>query len=170
MSNNRRKYHTDRAQKGFTLVELIVVLVIVAILAGIGVPAFLGYIDNAKKKELISHAQTALSATQAALSDIYSDSDNRYTAEKREQTRIKAGAGEDTAFTVWNVKPLIDTSREGRTETSALADQIGSYTIGQAIYEENGYGVAYDGKNWEVFEGDSDDRSNVDSVNRHFVT
>ena len=35
--------------KGFTLVELIVVLVILALLAALLVPALLGYIDKAKE-------------------------------------------------------------------------------------------------------------------------
>ena len=38
----------ERNNKGFTLVELIVVLVILAILAAILVPALLGYIDKAR--------------------------------------------------------------------------------------------------------------------------
>ena len=158
MSNNRRKYHTDRAQKGFTLVELIVVLVIVAILAGIGVPAFLGYIDNAKKKEIISHGQTALSATQAALSDIFSSNDNRYDIEKRDQTRIKADAAESTEFTVWNIKALVDTKTSGGPEESvAVTEQIGSYTVGKALFKEDDNNfAAYNGSEWEWFETESD--------------
>lgn len=37
-------------KKGFTLVEIIVVLVILSILAGISIPAYLKYIDDAKEK------------------------------------------------------------------------------------------------------------------------
>ena len=40
-------------KKGFTLVEIIVVLVILAILAAIAVPSVLGYVEEAKKENVI---------------------------------------------------------------------------------------------------------------------
>ncbi len=57
--------------KGFTLVELIVVLVILAILAAILVPALLGYIDEAKEKQLVLHGKSVYTAAQAAASQAY---------------------------------------------------------------------------------------------------
>ncbi|MBR4341624.1 MAG: prepilin-type N-terminal cleavage/methylation domain-containing protein [Lachnospiraceae bacterium] len=57
--------------KGFTLVELIVVLVILAILAAILVPALLGYIDEAKNKQLELHGKSVYTAAQAVASKMY---------------------------------------------------------------------------------------------------
>ena len=57
--------------KGFTLVELIVVLVILAILAAILVPALLGYIDDARNKQLQLHGKSVYTAAQTAASKMY---------------------------------------------------------------------------------------------------
>ena len=46
------KMKSQKNKQGFTLVELIVVLVIRAILAALLVPALTGYIDRAKEKKL----------------------------------------------------------------------------------------------------------------------
>lgn len=51
---------TPRSRGGFTLVELIVVLVILGVLATFAVPALTGYIDNAKEKQAVSEAQACV--------------------------------------------------------------------------------------------------------------
>ena len=62
-------------EKGFTLVELIVVLVILAILAAILVPALLGWIDEARVKQDVLDAKNCLTATQAELTKLYAHRD-----------------------------------------------------------------------------------------------
>lgn len=57
--------------QGFTLVELIVVIVILAILAAILVPQLLGYIDRAKSSQDILAAKNCLTAMQSELSELY---------------------------------------------------------------------------------------------------
>lgn len=51
-----------RKQKGFTLVEVLAVLIIVAILAGVGTPIYLNYIKTARAAD----AQTTISAIVTA--------------------------------------------------------------------------------------------------------
>ena len=58
-------------QKGFTLVELIVVLAILAVLSAIMVPSLTGYIDKAKNTQLLSIARSVYTAAQVEVSEAY---------------------------------------------------------------------------------------------------
>lgn len=65
------KFYRKRDCEGFTLVELIVVIVILAILAAILVPGLLGWIDKAKLSKYELEARSIAQAAQAEVAEFY---------------------------------------------------------------------------------------------------
>lgn len=59
-----------KPKKGFTLVEIIVVLVVLAILAAFSIPAMLGFVEDAKGKGYIIEAREVYVAAQATATEI----------------------------------------------------------------------------------------------------
>ena len=53
-------------KKGFTIVELVIVIAVIAILAGVMIPTFGGIIENANKSNAIQQAKNDLTEYMAA--------------------------------------------------------------------------------------------------------
>ncbi len=61
----------DRNKKAFTLIELVVVLIILAIMGAMLVPALTGYIRKARREKFVESAHYALVAAQSVITEQY---------------------------------------------------------------------------------------------------
>ena len=66
---DRRKDARDRGEDGFTLIELMVVVLIIAILIAIAIPTFLGARQKAQDRAAQSNLRNALTAAKTAYVD-----------------------------------------------------------------------------------------------------
>lgn len=66
----KQLWHDRQAKRGFTLVELIVVLVILAILAAILIPSLSGYVDKAQEKTADQQFRLMRLAIKAAAAEV----------------------------------------------------------------------------------------------------
>lgn len=84
-------------KKGFTLIEIIVVLIIMGILLAIAVPAILGYVGQAKDAQYLAEARggyvaaQTITAKSAAKSE--KDADGKYPAPVINKTKINEELG-----------------------------------------------------------------------------
>lgn len=70
--NRKERFQTIKHNNhGFTLVEMIVVMVILTVLAAILIPGLLGWIDEAKGKQYVLSARSVYMSAQAIESEKY---------------------------------------------------------------------------------------------------
>lgn len=81
------------SKRGFTLVELIVVLVILAILAALLIPALTGYIDKARKSQVVAETRMLTQAVQTEMSTLYAS--DEYATQSNASTQTFTAAAKD---------------------------------------------------------------------------
>ncbi len=131
-------------KKGFTLVEMIVVIVIIGILLAILVPGMFKYIQKAKDKQILVNARTAYLDIQMAAQEAYGANGitgndvqtafqgKTYTAGANEVS-VKAGA----------VKVTVDIPGNGEVTEVVIDANTGKvtdmkYTLGEKEVEMDG--------------------------------
>jgi type IV pilus assembly protein PilA len=78
--------------KGFTLVEIIVVLVILAVLAAFTIPTMLGFVNESKGKALIAEAREVYVAAQATATEYRAGYDTTDLTDANLQTALGSRA------------------------------------------------------------------------------
>jgi prepilin-type N-terminal cleavage/methylation domain-containing protein len=78
-----------KSKKGFTLIELIVVIVIVGILAAILIPRFSGFTDRANETDALVKAKQVATAMDA----LYAEENNSWTGDAIDKTKISDLSG-----------------------------------------------------------------------------
>jgi len=131
-----------RNEKGFTMIEMMVVLIIIAVLIGAGIKFYAGYIENAR----VTKAKAQISTMQAALDSYYAQK-SEYPDSSGEL--INAGLRPATDFS--SSKELDSTDPWGKKykyEASGTS-KYSVYTGHNKVQGQEGYHVVGKGENGE---------------------
>lgn len=105
---------SKKKKKGFTLIELIAVIAIIGILAGVLVPKINGYMQEAKKTKVIDQSRKVLLAVES------------YNMKNDEPIDIDNTNTVDTALSEASIREFIDPGKNKATILSSTLDKIPS--------------------------------------------
>lgn len=163
-------------KNGFTLVELIVVLVILAVLAALLVPALTGYIDKARKSQVIAETRMLTQAAQTELSSLYATNEfaeqNKYAiftvASKNDEPYTDASSKQELTGLKKRYDNIVSLSEvpsltDGKGDFFIIADHAGKIQftvfkdsknyVGVYCEEDGSYGAYIDGSEIQFANG-----------------
>lgn len=132
---NKSKMKSNRKfniKNGFTLVEVVITLSIVAIVASIGIPSLIGYIDSSREKIAVAECRSVVTAAQYLANDEYDEH----------------GTTGDLLVSYITEADILKLAEEENSSDSSLAKMLlPDFSFGIKAYADDEsftYGTAYD--------------------------
>lgn len=176
----KRRLSMTVNNRGFTLVEIIVVLVILAILAAFTIPAMLGFVENAKAKANIPRAREVYTAGQSALTAAFglcvnydlsnSGPENQRIAFKRViAEKFIEYAGNDLGITNHWLPDENESAADNCVEVAFKYSEYYNTSSGTAISKDKIYVIHKNAAKIWVDRGNKDNSTDGKSDNKYTV-